>query len=152
MAFEGGGKQADIFIIKKDGSGLQQLTTDVYLDRFPRWSPDGSRIAFYSNRGGRFDIWLVNPDGSGLERLTYAPTPFVYFAVWSPNGKRLAYTVPGGSPFVMEVAKPWKEQTPKPVVVPPELGARFETWSWSPDGRKLAGTLVRADGSRGLGL
>ena len=45
----------------------------------------------------------------------------------------------------MEVTKPWKEQSPKPVVVPPELGARSYVWSWSPDGRKLAGNLRKAD-------
>src|SRR5207249_12268650 len=137
LAFWEGGKQEDIFVIKTDGTGLQQLTNDVYKDRYPRWSPDGRRIAFQSNRGGKFDIWLINPDGSGLERLTYAPAPAVYFPVWSPDGKRLVYTIPDASPFVMEVAKPWKEQSPKPIAVPPELGARFYVWSWSPDGRRL---------------
>ena len=148
-----GGKQEDIFVIKTDGTGLQQLTNDVYKDRYPRWSPDGRRIAFQSNRGGKFDIWLINPDGSALERLTYAPAPAVYFPVWSPDGKRLVYTIPDASPFVMEVGKLWKEQSPKPVVLPPELGARFEVWSWSPDGRKLAGELRKPDATPyGLGI
>jgi Tol biopolymer transport system component len=147
------GKQEDLFVIKTDGTGLQQLTNDVYKDRYPRWSPDGRRIAFHSNRGGKMDIWLINPDGSALERLTYEQAPAVYFPVWSPDGKRLAYTIPDASSFVMEVAKPWKEQSPKPVVVPPELGAQFNVWSWSPDGRKLAGTLRKADATVvGLGI
>jgi Tol biopolymer transport system component len=148
-----GGKQEDIFVIKTDGTGLQRLTNDVYKDRFPRWSPDGRRIAFQSNRGGKFDIWLVNPDGSALERLTYSPAPAVYFPVWSPDGKRLVYTIPDVGSFVMEVAKPWKEQLPKPVVAPPELGARFHAWTWSPDGRKLAGELRKPDATQyGLGI
>jgi Tol biopolymer transport system component len=45
----------------------------------------------------------------------------------------------------MELAKPWKEQSPKPVAVSPELGDGFYVWSWSPDGRKLAGVLWKAD-------
>jgi hypothetical protein len=52
----------------------------------------------------------------------------------------------------METAKSWKEQTPKPVVVPPRLDARFHAWSWSPDGRKLAGALLKRDGISVLGL
>jgi len=132
-------------VIKSDGTGLQQLTNDVYKDRYPRWSPDGRRIAFQSNRSGKTEIWVINPDGSALERLTYAPAPAVIYPVWSPDSKRLVYTIPDASPFVMEVATPWKEQSPKAVVAPPELGAQFYAWSWSPDGRKLAGEFWRAD-------
>jgi Tol biopolymer transport system component len=153
LAFWEGGKQEDIFVIKTDGTGLQQLTNDVYKDRFPRWSPDGRRIAFHSNRAGKHDIWLINPDGSAPERLTYAAAPAVYFPVWSPDGKRLVYTIPDASSFVMDVAKPWKDQSPKPVVAPPEIGVQFHVWSWSPDGRRLAGELWKADaGSTGVGI
>ncbi len=152
LAFHDEGKQEDIYVIKTDGTGLRQLTNDVYKDRYPRWSPDGRRIAFHSNRGGEYDIWLINPDGSALERLTYTSAPAVYAPVWSPDGKRLVYTVPDASPLVMEVARPWKDQAPKPVVVPPEFGARFQVWSWSPDGRKLVGALLKADGMSVLGL
>jgi hypothetical protein len=53
----------------------------------------------------------------------------------------------------MEVAKPWKKQLPKPVVVPPEFGARLGPSSWSPDGRKLAGGLTGiGSGYLGLGI
>jgi len=153
LVFSESGKQPDIFLIKTDGTGLRQLTNDVYKDVYPRWSPDGRRIAFQSNRGGKFDIWLIHPDGSALERLTYAPAGVGNGPVWSPDGKRLACTVPGASAFLMEVAKPWKEQSPKPVVVPPEFGAGFYVFSWSPDGRKLAGDLRTADAApSGLGI
>lgn len=86
-----------------------------------------------------------------MERLTYTSAPAVS-PVWSPEGKRLVYTIADASAVVMEVAKPWKKQSPKPAVVPPELGARFQVWSWSPDGRKLAGALLKADGVSVLGL
>ena len=129
LVFEGGDKQPDIFVIKTDGTGLQQLTNDAYKDVFPHWSPDGRRIAFHSNRGGKFDIWLINPDGSALEQLTYALPAEPVVPIWSPDGKRLAYTILDAGSFVMEVAKPWKEQSPKPVVVPLEIGAGLSVHS-----------------------
>ena len=148
----GSGRQEDIFVMKNDGSGLRQLT-NVGRNRYPHWSPDGKRIAFQSNRGGKFDIWAINPDGSGLERLTYSPAPAVYFPIWSPDGKRLVYTLPDTNPFIMEVARGWTDQSPTPIIVAPDLGARFEVWSWSADGRYLAGELRKPDATPyGLGI
>jgi TolB protein len=57
----------------------------------PAWSPDGTRLAFASNRSGNIDVWVVNADGSGLMNLTNhrsadgAPT-------WSPDGTQIAFT------------------------------------------------------------
>ena len=45
---------ADIFLINSDGSGLIQLTNDPADDFAPAWSPDRQRIAFVSNRSGKF--------------------------------------------------------------------------------------------------
>ncbi len=39
---------------------------------FPAWSPDGSQIAFVSNRGGKPDIWITNVDGGDLRQVTDA--------------------------------------------------------------------------------
>jgi Tol biopolymer transport system component len=47
----------------------------------PTWSPDGSMLAFVSNRGGAPDIWVVNADGSNLRRLTEAGQ-YVRFPFW----------------------------------------------------------------------
>lgn len=47
----------------------------------PTWSPDGSMLAFVSNRGGEPDIWVVNADGSNLRRLTEAGQ-YVRFPFW----------------------------------------------------------------------
>jgi Tol biopolymer transport system component len=56
----------------------------------PAWSPDGSQIAFSSNRAGSYDIWLMSSDGTNLRQLTddfdwdRAPS-------WSPDGSRIAF-------------------------------------------------------------
>src|SRR5205823_7101797 len=51
--------QEDVYVARADGTGLRQLTNDLPFDRAPRWSPDGTRIAFYSNREDGWDIWTI---------------------------------------------------------------------------------------------
>ena len=56
----------------------------------PIWSPDGSKIAFTSNRDGNPEIYVMNRDGSGLRRMTNHPAIDVS-ATWSPSGNQLAW-------------------------------------------------------------
>ncbi len=147
VAYHTGGKQEDIFLLKTDGSELRQLTDDVHRDRIPVWSPDGKRIAFYSSRGGRYEVWTIQADGSGLQQLTYHGAGSVLYPRWSPDGARLVYSTSGANPFLMEIARPWKEQSPKPLPGLGDPAQRFEAWSWSPDGRKLAGSIRGAGGT-----
>ena len=53
-----------------DGSALSRLTNNPTVDVFPSWSPDGTRIAFTSDREGGPEIYIVNADGTDLTRLT----------------------------------------------------------------------------------
>jgi Tol biopolymer transport system component len=69
--------------MKADGSGLRRLTDLPSEDSFPSWSPDGTRIAFRSDRGGSYDIYVMNTDGSGVTRLTDDPAGDG-FPVWQP--------------------------------------------------------------------
>jgi Tol biopolymer transport system component len=147
VAFHGDG----ICVVKSDGTGVRQLTSHVHKDRYPRWSPDGRRVAFHSNHDGQYDLWSINRDGGGLKRLTWTKSPIMYFPVWAPDGKQIAYATHEGA-FIVDAAKPWKEQLPKRVAVPRESGVRFYPWSWSPDGRKLAGALLKPDGVTVVGL
>jgi Tol biopolymer transport system component len=73
MLFRTASGQEDIYMVRVDGSGLRKLTDDVAKDRFPIWSPDGSQVAFYSNRSGRYEIWTVDRDGSNLRQRTASP-------------------------------------------------------------------------------
>jgi TolB protein len=56
----------------------------------PAWSPDGSKIAFTSNRDGNPEIYIMNRDGSGLRRMTNNPAIDVT-PTWSPNGNQIAW-------------------------------------------------------------
>ena len=144
LAFNSSGKQEDIFVAAADGSGLRQLTDDVHKDRAARWSPDGRQIAFYSDQTGQYEIWTIAPDGSARRQLTRSPG--AHYPVWSPDGQRMAYSThaPNGA-FIFDTRKPWSEQTPVPLPAIPDPSETFEIWSWSPDGRRLAGQKHLAD-------
>ena len=55
----------------------------------PAWSPDGSRIAFVSDRDGSVDIYAMKADGTGVTRLT-RDAAWDLFPAWSPDGSRIA--------------------------------------------------------------
>jgi tetratricopeptide (TPR) repeat protein len=62
----------EIFIVGADGKGLKRLTNDTFeWDKHPSWSPDGSRLVFWSNRAtGHPQIWTTAQDGSGQANLS----------------------------------------------------------------------------------
>ncbi len=80
-----------IHLAGSDGSQPRQLTQGDRSCLDPRWSPDGRRVAFLSNRSGKKNVWLLRPDGGEAQQLTDVPSEVVAFQ-WSPDGKWIAYT------------------------------------------------------------
>lgn len=81
----------EIFVVRLSDGAITDLTNDPATDHSPSWSPDGTRIAFASDRDGTTELYLMNADGSGLSRLTYG-IGAEGRASWSPDGTRLVFT------------------------------------------------------------
>ena len=76
------------------GSPAMKLTTGAFSglgDRGAAWSPDGKRVAFYSDRAGSSALYLVNYNGTGLRKLTDDKTAADSQPSWSPDGTTLVF-------------------------------------------------------------
>lgn len=93
-----------------------------------RWSPDGTTIAFLSQRAGWNDLWLMSADGSHQRQLTNLGDIGEF--AWSPDGSRLACTVNKGGAFHLALLRPangelrYLQQRP----------GYFSRLNWSPEG------------------
>ena len=86
---DGGG---DIWVMELDRGIGTRFTLDPASDNVPVWSPDGTRIAFVSNRdGGVFNIYQKNSGGTGPEELLLKTPHDKLLNDWSPDGRYLVY-------------------------------------------------------------
>lgn len=81
----------EIMVMNPDGTNITPLTDNDFTDIGAVWSPDGTKIAFHSNRDGNFEIYVMNADGSEQTRLTDNDVDD-FSPAWSPNGELIAYT------------------------------------------------------------
>ncbi|MFN8058350.1 MAG: S9 family peptidase [Vicinamibacterales bacterium] len=83
--------ETEIWLVRADGTGAKALTNAKGSSSSPAWSPDGTRLAFLSDRGGKMQIFLAALSGGEAQPLTTVETGVSAFA-WAPNGTRLAFT------------------------------------------------------------
>ena len=132
-----GEPQQDLFIADRHGSPLQRLTDDAAQDIVPRWSPDGSWIAFLSDRAGKYEIWKIRPNGQELSQMTYEPGKEVIAPVWSPDGTKLLYQIRNVSSYIINATRSGRDQVPEKL--PGQAPEGFIPFDWSPDGSQLIG-------------
>jgi Tol biopolymer transport system component len=80
----------DIYSLPIGGGEARALTSGPAWDAQPRFSPDGSTIAFSSDRGGLENLWLMDADGGHPRALTAEKDAYVRSPAWTPDG---AYVV-----------------------------------------------------------
>ena len=123
-----------IHLMDIDGKNVRQLTKGIAQDSDPSWSPDGKRIAFWSDRGNG-GIYVMDADGENVRLLTNQPAR-ARLPAWSPDGKRIAFRARplgmAGDVYVMDAdGNNIRRLTNRPAE------CDFHP-TWSPDGKKIA--------------
>jgi Tol biopolymer transport system component len=80
----------DIYLVPILGGEATALTSGVPWDEQPRYSPDGKRIAFTSDRGGGDNIWVMDRDGSHPKAVSKETFRLLNSPAWSPDGEYIA--------------------------------------------------------------
>lgn len=128
---------ADIWLLDLVRGGMTRLTFDAALDIGPIWSPDGTQIAFRSNRTGTYELYVKPSNGSGPETRLVASQHGTGPEDWSADGRWLLYSqahpTTGTDLWALDMASP--ERTPRVVVNTPAAEVQAQL---SPDGRWIA--------------
>ena len=77
----------DIYTMPIGGGTPTRIAEGLAYEQQPRWSPDGKRIAFVSDRGGGDNIWLMDADGGNRKQLTKEDFRLMNQPSWSPDGR-----------------------------------------------------------------
>ncbi len=132
----------EIYVRDFDGSSPIRLTNNTDTDRDPKWSPDGSLIAFHrSPYKGLIDLFVMNDDGSSQTNLSNGAGTWNVVLDWSPDGSRILFSSDRGGNTDLWIVRP-DGSDPRQLTATPayeEVDA-----SWSPDGSTIA--YQRADG------
>ena len=80
----------DIYTMPIGGGTPDRIAEGLAWEVQPRWSPDGKRIAFTSDRGGGDNIWMMDADGSNMHQITEEDFRLTNQPTWSPDGRFVA--------------------------------------------------------------
>ncbi|HET9265308.1 MAG TPA: amidohydrolase family protein [Vicinamibacterales bacterium] len=132
----------DIWTARRGGSAAR-LTDDPAVDTDPAWSPDGTRIAYASDRHGSFDLYVRNALDGSERRITTASTAEM-LPTWSPEGSRLTFVTFGGLASgrlsIVDLSS-GAIRTVLETTGPLSAG-------WSPDGRTIYASVLHPSSSR----
>ena len=129
----------EIYVMDAYGRNQVNLTNHPAYDSDPDWSPDGTKIAFVSDReGGREQIHVMDADGKNVIKLTDLRVG-INRPDWSPDGQKIAFYVPGPDWHIVVIDANGDNRV--------RLEGQAAGPSWSPDGSTIAFVSSRDGGN-----
>jgi tricorn protease len=137
--------RGDVFTVPIEKGPTRNLTnTSNAHDKWARWSPDGKRVAFLSDRSGEDEVWLVDQAGGKPEQVTTGGQAMRYAPEWSAEGTHLAFSDKDGKLYVVTLADR------KTVQIADDPRGTIRDYTWSPKGAYLAFSMNDPSGTRSL--
>ncbi len=129
--------RGEIFTVPKEHGDSRNITNSPGVaDRYPVWSPDGSQIAWFADKGGEYQLMIGDQFGMEKPRMIALPDPSFFFRpAWSPDGKYIAYTDTHLNLYVVQLETGQIRLVDTDRYVTPE---RTMNPVWSPDSRWIA--------------
>jgi len=122
---------SNIFTMDLRSRTTARLTDTNAIDTSPSYSPDGNRVVFTSDRGGRAQIYVMGADGSNPQRISFGDGTYST-PVWSPRGDLIAFTKQSGNEFQIGVMR--IDGSGERIL---STGFLQEGPTWSPNGRVI---------------
>jgi tricorn protease len=121
------------------GPVLNVTRSSGVAERYPRWSPDGRTLAYWSDRSGEYELTLRPADGAGPERtVTSLGAGFRYAPHWSPDSRKLAFIDQAMQIRVHDLEKDETREVDRGTVWLSHGTLENIRFAWSPDSRWLA--------------
>ncbi|MHC1740852.1 MAG: TolB family protein [Anaerolineaceae bacterium] len=131
----GDGIYTHLFVIGPDSIPLMRLTDNNYDDEEPAVSPDGTKIAFSSNKNGQWDIYILDLSTKSVFQVTQSKA-YDSAPSWSPDGQYLIYQTLTDKNLDLMIQSANDLNSP-PIQLTANSGDNFDP-AWSPDGRTIA--------------
>ncbi len=133
--------RGEVVTVPAEKGDVRNLTSSPGAnDRSPVWSPDGSKIAYFSDGSGEYQLYVRSQDGHGQPQ-TFKPEGAGFYddPVWSPDAKRISYTDNSQTVYWINLATGKSGKVASQQTYSPASQIRH---SWSPDSKWLAYTIA----------
>ena len=143
----------DLWLLTNGNKMPERLTQGPAMDVEPTWSPDGTKLAYVSDRNGNMDVWIRDLKTGQAQNVVDMPDD-LHFPSWSPDGSKIAFyqsdprNAWGRSTlyttdvtYTADVTAPKTKKIHESLFVPSQA-------SWSPDGKTIAVSALHPYSSR----